>query len=111
MNTPQNQFDTAHQVLKKHYKDLVEQMAEEIIEHREDFESPGFGSQAEDIIDKYSRKLYSVGITFCNLSQFVSREKPQGKEALTKDEFRCFGCGSVIRREDQVCRVCGWSWK
>ena len=86
-------------------------MAEEIIEHCEDFASPGFGSQAEDIIEKHGRKLYSVGLTFCNLSQFVTREKPQGKEPLTKDEFRCFGCGSVIRKEDQSCRVCGWSWK
>jgi len=111
MATPQTQFDKAHQILKRHYRDFVEQMAEEIIEHQEDFESSGYGSQADEIVEKYSRKLYSVGMTFCNLSEFISRgEKPHGTEPLGKDDFRCFSCGSVIRREDRSCQVCSWRW-
>jgi len=37
----------------------------------------------------------------------VFREKPP----LDKDEFRCFGCGGVVHREDESCQACGWSWK
>jgi hypothetical protein len=38
-------------------------------------------------------------------------EMPTGTEPFGKDEFRCLGCGGVIRREDKACRICGWSWK
>jgi rRNA maturation endonuclease Nob1 len=30
---------------------------------------------------------------------------------LAKEEFRCFGCGGVIKATDQFCPICGWSWK
>jgi ATP-dependent Clp protease ATP-binding subunit ClpA len=46
-----------------------------------------------------------------NFNQFASQEKPQGTEPLGKDDFRCFGCGGVIHREDQTCPKCGWSWR
>lgn len=111
MSIPQNEFDGAQRILKKYYSALVKQMAEEIIEHREDFESSGFGNQAEDIIEKYANQLNRLCPVFANLTQFAFREKPKGTEPLTKDEFRCFGCGGVIRREDERCGICGWSWK
>ena len=111
MFTPKNEFDGAQRILKKYYSELVKRMAEEIVEHREDFESPGFDSHADEIIEKYAVQLHRLCPVFSNLSQFAFREKPEGKEPLSKDEFRCFGCGSVIRRDDNQCRVCGWTWK
>ena len=42
MSTPQNEFDGAQRILKKYYRALVKRMAEEIIEHSEDFETPLF---------------------------------------------------------------------
>ena len=111
MAIPQNEFDGAQRILKKYYSELVKRMAEEIIEHKEDFESPGFGSQADEIVEKYALQLQRLYTVFSNLSQFAFREKPKSTEPLGKDEFRCFGCGGVIRREDESCRICGWSWK
>ena len=111
MSTPQDEFDGAQRILKKYCGELVKQMAQEIIAHKEDFESPGFGNEADEIIEKYAIKLNRVCPVFSNLSWFAFREKPNGTEPLGKDEFRCFGCGSVIRREDESCRVCGWTWK
>ena len=111
MATPQNEFDGAQRILKRYYRDLMKQMADEIIEHREDFESPGFGGEAEEIIEKYAQKLHRLCLVFSNLNQFAFREMPKGKEPLGKDEFRCFGCGGLIRREDESCPICHWSWK
>lgn len=51
MATPQNDFDGAQIILKKYYSALIQQMAEEIFEHREDFESPGINNQAGEIIE------------------------------------------------------------
>lgn len=109
--TPENEFDGAQQILKRYYRGLVKQLAEEIIQHREDFESPGFGSSAEEIIEKYAIKLNRLCPVFENLNQFAFREKPEGEEPLAKDEFRCFRCGGVIRRQDQYCALCHWTWK
>ena len=111
MKTPQNPFDDAHKVLKAYYRDLVKRMAEDIIENRQSFESVEFSDKADDILEKYAKKFYAVCMTHQNLSQFVSRVKPSGTEPIGNNEFRCFDCGSVIHREDEVCKVCGWSWK
>lgn len=111
MAIPQNEFDGAQRILKKFYRELAKRMADEIIEHKEDFESPSFGNQADDILERYSQQLCRLSTVFSNLNQFASREKPRSTESLGKDDFRCFGCGSVIRREDEACRICGWSWK
>jgi hypothetical protein len=111
MKPPQSPFDEAHRALKVYYRDLVRRMAEEIVESRESFESPEFSDKADDILDKYAKRFYAICMTNQNLSQFVTRPKPFGTEPISKNEFRCFDCGSVIRREDEVCKVCGWSWK
>jgi hypothetical protein len=111
MSMPENEFDGAQIVLRKYYRELVRRMAEDILEHREDFEAPGFAGQAEDILEKYSQQLCRFGTVYSNMKGFVSREKPKGKEPLGKDEFRCFGCGSVIGPKDESCQKCGWSWK
>jgi hypothetical protein len=111
MSVPQNEFDGAQCILKKYYRGLMKRMAEEIIEHGEDFESENFGSQADEIIERYASQLHRLCTVFTNIDQFAFREKPKGTEPLSKDEFRCFGCGGVIRREDQACKLCGWTWK
>jgi hypothetical protein len=111
MNAPQNEFDGAQRVLKIYYRELAKQMAEEIIERKEDFESPGFASQADEIVEKYALKLHQLCHVFSALGQFAFRDKPEAKEPLGKGEFRCFGCGGVTRQNDQSCRTCGWSWK
>jgi hypothetical protein len=111
MSTPENEFDGAQRILKKYYHALMKRMAEEIIEHKDDFESTGFGNQADEIVEKYALQLQRLCPVFSNLNQFAFREKPRGTEALGKDDFRCFGCGGVIRRGDDRCRLCGWTWK
>ena len=111
MPAPLNEFDGAQRILKKYYHELVKRMAEEIIEHREDFESLSFGSQADEIIEKYAIQLQRLCPVFSNLSQFAFREKPKGSEPLGKDDFRCFGCGGVISQQEEACRMCGWTWK
>ena len=110
MNIPQRKLDEAHKVLKVYYRDLVHRMAEEILENKEAFESDEFSNKADDLLEKYSKRFYAVCMTYSNLSQFVNRIKPYGTEPISKNEFRCFACGSVIRREDESCRVCGWRW-
>ena len=111
MKTPQSRFDEAHNVLKLYYHDLAGRMAEEIIENRESFESAGFGDKADDILEKYAKRFYALCMTNQNLTPFVTRTKPFGTESISKNEFRCFDCGSVIHREDQACKVCGWTWR
>ncbi len=110
MIAPKKEFHDALRVLNRYYAEIAGRMADEIIEHAEDFESPGFG-QAELVIEKYSRWLYELGSVYGFLRWAAFRQKPQGKEPLGQDEFRCFGCGAVIRKEDQTCRVCGWTWR
>jgi hypothetical protein len=110
MITPRKEFRDAVGVLNRYYNDLAGQMAEEIIEHAEDFDLPGIG-QADSVIEKYARRLYELGAVYGFLRWAAFRQKPQGKEPLARDEFRCFGCGAVIRKDDQACQACGWTWR
>ena len=111
MSAPQNEFDGAQRIVQKYYRELVKRIAEDIIQNQEDFESHGYASKADEIIDRHAMQLYRVCQVFSALNHFAFREKPQGKEPLAKDEFRCFGCGGVIRQLDQRCSLCGWTWK
>lgn len=110
MSLPKNEFDGARLILSRYYRGLMRQLAGEIITRREDFESPGFCGQAENIIEKYARQLRQLGRVYSKLDEFA-RAKPEGTEVLAKDEFRCFNCGCVIRQADQSCPLCGWTWK
>jgi hypothetical protein len=47
MHDAENQHQEALRVLNEYYAVLANQMANEIVEHKEDFESAGFG-QAEN---------------------------------------------------------------
>ena len=64
MATPDNEYQKALRVLNDYYTVLAKQMAEDIIEHKEDFESPGFGGQADDIIEKYARHIQQLGSVY-----------------------------------------------
>jgi len=112
MSEPNKEFHAAPKILNRYYDAVAKQMADEIVEHAEDFDSPGVG-QAEAIIEKYSLRLREVGCVYSILRWAVSkgREKPKANELLGKNQFRCFGCGAVIHSEDQACQVCGWTWK
>ena len=52
MITPKKEFHDALRILNRYYDELAKQMADEIIQHAEEFESPGIG-QAESVIEKY----------------------------------------------------------
>jgi hypothetical protein len=111
MSTPENEHHEALAVLNKYYTILAKQMAAEILEHREDFESPGFGGQADDIIEKHARHIQHLGSVYSILRWKAFQKKLTGKEPLEKNEFRCFGCGGVIKANEDACSVCGWTWK
>jgi len=111
MSAPENEHQEALTVLNKHYTILAKQMAAEIVEHREDFESPGFGSQADDIIEKHARHIQQLGAVYSILRWKAYRQKPEGKQPLGKYEFRCFGCGGVIQSTEEACSICGWTWR
>lgn len=107
---PKNEFDGACQILKEYHQHMVQQMAEEIIQKGDYFTYLPLGD-ADDLIERYSYRFSRLSTVYTNLARFVSSEKPRGHQPLGKDEFRCFGCGGVIRREDAECVLCGWTWK
>lgn len=111
MNDPENEHQEALKVLNSYYASLTKKMAEEILEHREDFESPGFGSQADELIERYARHIQQLGAVYGMLRWKAYCKKPEGKEPLGKYDFRCFGCGGVISSTDEACSICGWTWR
>ena len=106
---PENEFQGAQRILWRYFERVVREMAEDIIKHAEDFEQP-FG-EAENILERHYCRLSRVGCTYAYLRTLASKEKPKGTQALARNEFRCFGCGGVIKEEDNSCRLCGWTWK
>jgi hypothetical protein len=110
MNTPENEHQEALTVLNNYYTILAKKMAGEIIEHREDFESSGFGSQVDDLIERHARHIQQLGSVYSILRWKAYRKKPEGKVPLGKYDFRCFGCGGVIHSNEDACSICGWRW-
>ena len=111
MGEPENKHQAALQILNGYYTSLAKKIADEIIERREDFyESPEFGSQVDDLIERYARHIQQLGSVHSILRWKARRKKPEGKEPLGKYEFRCFGCGGVIHSTEDVCSFCGWTW-
>jgi hypothetical protein len=111
MSTPTSEHQEALVVLRKYYDTLAKKIANEIIEHREDFESPGFGSQAVEIIEKHACHLSQLGTVYSMLRWKAYQKKPEGKVPLGKNEFRCFGCGAVVLSNEEACSICGWTWR
>jgi hypothetical protein len=108
---PENEYRGAMNILSKYYKHAMKCAAEEIIERKEEFDSveDEFGG-ASNVIDKHYSRLYRISCVYGWLRSY-STDLPRGSANLGKDEFRCFSCGGVIRREDTECRLCGWTWK
>jgi len=106
---PRNDYEGALKVLTNYYRALMDEIAADIISNKEEFQKGTFG-QAEEIIDRHYTRLAHLGCLYANIRQWCS-QKPQGTKPLNKDEFRCFGCGGVIHREDDSCKLCGWTWK
>src|SRR5437879_3184869 len=108
MSTPR--MNRAMNVLRTYYRKLAEDIAQDVIDHEADFSSPGFG-EAENLMERQSRRLCDLSQVFHHLSRYAPSKKPVGKEPLAKNEFRCFGCGGVVREKDEACTTCGWTWK
>src|SRR5262245_57581324 len=105
---PQNELEGAQRILRRYYERAVRQLAEDIIKNTEDFEQ--LYGNAESILDKHYCRLSRIGCTYAYLRSLAS-DKPKGTEPLAKSEFRCFGCGGVIKQHDISCQLCGWTWK
>src|SRR6267142_1514262 len=101
---PSKQIEEAFQILGKYERALTEKMASEIVERREDFESPFVGG-AETLIDKY----YHLLACLCRVRSGLYAYSPgdQKQRPLGKDEFRCFRCRAIIRVDDDSCPQCG----
>ena len=111
MSDPKAELRQALTVLNNYYGGLARQIADEIIEHKEDFEAKVFGD-ADSIIEKYAMQVQQLGAVYGLLRwEALLGEKPQGREPLAKDEFRCFGCGEVIQPNEVACPLCGWTWR
>ena len=106
---PESQYEAALNALKLHYRQMLRDMVHEIIIHRDDFDG-GNANTADEIITKHAVHLRDFDRVYRDLARYVKRELPQGIEALSKDEFRCFSCGYKIGRSDKGCSLCGWTW-
>jgi len=111
MSDSKSQLREAVKVLHEYYGVLARQIADEIAEKKEDFGSP-FG-EAQNILSKYATQIYELGEVYRVLrwEAWMDQDKPEGKEPLARDEFRCFGCGDVIEAKDSACKLCGWTWR
>jgi hypothetical protein len=106
---PENEFHGALKILRGYYERLMKEMAEDVIKHADDFDGP-FGNP-DNLIDEHYNRLYRLTSLYCTLRNYAVKEKPKGDAPLGKNEFRCFGCGGVIKQEDDSCNLCGWTWK
>jgi rubrerythrin len=105
-----NTIREATTILNNYYSVLAKEMADEIIAHKADFESAGLG-QNESIIEKYAKHASHVSVIYGFLRFEAKYTRPEGREPLARNEFRCFGCGEVIKDTDTACPLCGWSWR
>lgn len=109
-NAPKTEVEGAQGILKRYYKELVRDIAEDIIQHKEHFEGGTF-TGADELLEKHAHRLCQLREVYWSLARITGSKKPVGTEALAKDEFRCFGCGGLVRTADERCRLCGWTWQ
>ena len=112
MSEPENQHQEALQVLNNYYTSLATKMAAEIVERREDFESPGFGSQPDDLMEKYARHIQQLGSVYSILRWKAAHgrsRKGRNPWASTTSGV-LVAVGSFIQRKTYA-PVCGWSWR
>jgi hypothetical protein len=112
MSDPQSNIREALKVLNAYYAVIAKQIADDVMEHKEDFREEAFG-QADRLMEKYARQINELGVVYGVLrwQAWMDEEKPAGREPLARDEFRCFGCGEVIEAKDAACKLCGWTWR
>ena len=112
-NSSNQQLEEAFQILSRYERSLMQKMAAEIVESKEDFDSPFVGS-AEQLIDKYYHLLSCLCRIRSGLYAYLPKDQPRpaGKadKPLSKDEFRCFRCRSIISAQAEACPECGWTW-
>ena len=89
---PQDEFEGALKIVRGHFHQIMRELAEEVIENKEEFEKGRFG-RADAILEKHYSRLYPLCSVFANLRVMARTKKPQGDQSLKKDQFRCFGCG------------------
>ncbi len=111
MSTPAKQIEEAFEILGRYERSLMEKMAAEIVERREDFENPFVGG-AEQLIDKYHQILACLCRVRSGLYAYLPAEQRESADTrpLGKDEFRCFRCRSIIAADADACPKCGWTW-
>src|SRR5215831_13622825 len=100
---PDNEFEGARRILWRYFDDIMQQLVEEIIQHKEEFEKGTFGN-ADEIIEKHHIRIMRLSAIYANLKKYASKEKPQHGQVLDEGEFRCFNCGAIIKRQDERCR-------
>ena len=110
METPPKKLTDAVKVLNDYFRVLSERIAEEITQNKHEFASTADG-QAEALLDKFAKQVQRLNTVYRMLQGEAYNTRPEGLEPLAKEEFRCFGCGGVIKATDQFCPICGWSWK
>ena len=105
------QIEEAFEILSRYERSLMEKMATEIVEHREDFENPFVGG-AEQLIDKYHQILACLCRVRSGLYGYLPSEHSRSKDTkpLGKDEFRCFRCRGIVAADADACPKCGWTW-
>jgi hypothetical protein len=114
MSKPSNkQLEEAFEILDRYERSVMEKMAAEIVERREDFENPFVGG-AEQLIDKYHQILACLCRVRSGLYGYLPEEQRHSRRTdnkpLGKDEFRCFRCRSTIAADADACPQCGWTW-
>ena len=110
MVTPNEETHRTAGTLYRYYTAMLERLGQEVSEHAEEFESPD-SEVADAIVQMYARRLRDLRSLHSALRWKAFRTNPQGMEPLGKDQFRCFGCGGVIRLGDEMCPTCGWTWR
>ena len=111
MDRSPNEYEAAIGILKSYYRDVVKQMAEEIVDQKESFDGYFPGGKAEELIDNYAARLCHLGTVYSNLAQFSKRGEDGCGGALGPNEFRCFSCSKRIEPQEERCGHCGWTWK
>jgi hypothetical protein len=110
------QLEDALNILGRYQSGMVRRMAEDIIEHREEFEST-YVCGAEEIIDKYYHLIQSMCPIVSILQAYDKRMGPPAErervveKILEKHQFRCFSCRNIISDNSDACPYCGWKWK
>ncbi|MGN6386381.1 MAG: hypothetical protein ACTHMT_09095 [Verrucomicrobiota bacterium] len=110
MPAPQDEYEGALRIVGRHFRVVMRELAEEVIENQEEFDKGRFGN-ADAILEKYYARLHPICLVHSNLRVMTRAKKPDGDKPLRKDQFRCFSCGGVIEAEDQECKLCHWTWK